>query len=357
MAGDNSTIVPNLGGTSYATPHVTGTVALLQQFANDKVTNVGGIHWGNTFGSGTHNHTAKRHEVMKAVLLNSADKLFGIQGSLRDVERRDGSSWFDTPAASNPAISLDLEFGAGHLNAQRALWQFENGEWDPFAPIPSIGWDFGETGGPGTILRYPFDQSLQPGAFISVTLAWDRFVDKTGSSTSFSPGDIFFGAGMNDLDIYLMPAGWVDFNEAITGLYSVSANDNVEHFFGQIPSAGDYEIVVNHFPGERETDQHFALAWWYGVGPLPFLPGDFNEDGNVDGRDFLAWQRGESPNPLSTGDLADWQNNYGTGSLVAEAVAVPGPSCVVLLLGLALPWLARRGEPGVKEIGVTDVSH
>jgi hypothetical protein len=35
-------------------------------------------------------------------------------------------------------------------------------------------------------------------------------------------------------------------------------------------------------------------------------PGDFDGDGNVDGRDFLAWQR--NPN---IGNLADWQANYG----------------------------------------------
>ena len=63
-------------------------------------------------------------------------------------------------------------------------------------------------------------------------------------------------------------------------------------------------------------------------------PGDFDEDGDVDGRDFLAWQRGESPDPLSAGDLEDWQTNYGTGGLTATT-AVPEPASLVLV-GLAL---------------------
>ena len=51
------------------------------------------------------------------------------------------------------------------------------------------------------------------------------------------------------------------------------------------------------------------------------LPGDFNGDGVVNGRDFLAWQRGNSPSPVSSGDLASWQANYGTGvALVATVV-------------------------------------
>jgi hypothetical protein len=57
-------------------------------------------------------------------------------------------------------------------------------------------------------------------------------------------------------------------------------------------------------------------------------PGDFDSDGDVDGRDFLVWQR----NP-SVGDLADWQSNYGAGTLAA-ATSVPEPA------GLAIVSLA-----------------
>jgi hypothetical protein len=51
--------------------------------------------------------------------------------------------------------------------------------------------------------------------------------------------------------------------------------------------------------------------------------GDFDGDGDVDGRDFLRWQRGGSPNPLSASDLALWKATYGmTGLLLAESTAV-----------------------------------
>jgi hypothetical protein len=59
--------------------------------------------------------------------------------------------------------------------------------------------------------------------------------------------------------------------------------------------------------------------------------GDFDNDGDVDGRDFLVWQRGDSPSPLSAGDLAEWQNAYGMGGL--SAVSVPEPTSIVLLFG------------------------
>ena len=70
--------------------------------------------------------------------------------------------------------------------------------------------------------------------------------------------------------------------------------------------------------------------------------GDFDSDGDVDGRDFLLWQRGNSPNPLSAGDLADWQGNYGAGPLTAASVAVPEPSACALLIGVAFLGLLRR---------------
>ncbi len=57
--------------------------------------------------------------------------------------------------------------------------------------------------------------------------------------------------------------------------------------------------------------------------------GDFDYDGDVDGRDFLAWQRGRSPLPLSASDLATWQGDY--SSPFTANIAVPEPSGVILL--------------------------
>jgi hypothetical protein len=66
-----------------------------------------------------------------------------------------------------------------------------------------------------------------------------------------------------------------------------------------------------------------------GTGPTA-KPGDFDLDGDVDGRDFLVWQRGGSPNPRSAADLALWKTNFGTA--VAAAGAVPEPGSLVLAL-------------------------
>jgi hypothetical protein len=72
------------------------------------------------------------------------------------------------------------------------------------------------------------------------------------------------------------------------------------------------------------------------------LPGDFDHNGGVDGRDFLAWQRGSSPNPLSATDLADWQANYGTAGLIADLATAPEPETILMLLASTAGMLIRR---------------
>jgi fibronectin-binding autotransporter adhesin len=73
--------------------------------------------------------------------------------------------------------------------------------------------------------------------------------------------------------------------------------------------------------------------------PPPFTPGDFDQDGDVDGRDLLVWQRN-----TSVGNLADWQTNYGfgTGPLTADTTAVPEPTGIVLVAMAGLFVAARR---------------
>ncbi|TWU27401.1 virginiamycin B lyase family protein [Bythopirellula polymerisocia] len=75
--------------------------------------------------------------------------------------------------------------------------------------------------------------------------------------------------------------------------------------------------------------------------------GDFDLDGDIDGRDFLVWQRGGSPNPFSSGDLALWQTEYNGGLLAATSVAVPEPASWVLLLAAAC-LLLRIGKRGIE---------
>ncbi len=57
------------------------------------------------------------------------------------------------------------------------------------------------------------------------------------------------------------------------------------------------------------------------------IPGDFDQDGDVDGRDFLVWQRN-----TSVGSLSAWQANYGMPGGLAASTSVPEPSAWIIAL-------------------------
>jgi hypothetical protein len=143
---------------------------------------------------------------------------------------------------------------------------------------------------------------------------------------------------INDLDLYVLPRG------ATSELQAIWRSEQdympLEHLFVPINTAGEYEIWVRQFDDDLGGGQEYTIAWWT-EGTGTSVTGDFDGDGDVDGRDFLAWQRGSSPTPLSASDLADWQANFGTGALAATT-AVPEPSCLALLLPLAALLLRRR---------------
>ncbi len=74
--------------------------------------------------------------------------------------------------------------------------------------------------------------------------------------------------------------------------------------------------------------------------------GDFDLDGDVDGRDYIVWQRGFGSQFDST-DLGHWQTNYGFTNmpLLASGTAVPEPAALtMILLGLAGLSVRRRGS-------------
>jgi hypothetical protein len=102
-----------------------------------------------------------------------------------------------------------------------------------------------------------------------------------------------------------------------------------------------------------------------GAPNLFYEDGDFDLDGDVDGRDFLTWQRnfgygdglalGGNVTALRTDgdtngdwkvdglDLVDWQANYGAGSsLLANVAAVPEPMAVVIMMPVVCCLITHR---------------
>ncbi len=243
-------------GSSFAAPHAAGTVALLQEYG-DRQLQRQASRWSLD---------SRRHEVMKAVLLNAADKIQdrgnGLrQGMSRTVLDKDSKTWLDSDAYRDRQVPLHGDMGTGHLNAFRAYEQFRGGQWSPQAPVAPIGWDYRsvET---SDHRDYIIDSPLPAGSFVAATLAWNREVELNDANDNnlYDAGETFRDGGLNDLNLYLMPADADNTDESVWS--SVSEVDSVEHIFHRIPETGRYKLRVEYRHQANEPTQPFALAWW-----------------------------------------------------------------------------------------------
>jgi hypothetical protein len=239
-------------GTSFAAPQITATVALLQEFV-DRQLRTKQANWSLD---------ARRHQVMKAILLNSAEKIkdsgdglrLGMTRTLIDKQNQD---WLVTDAYKDAKIPLDAQMGAGHLNAFRAYQQLNGGEWKPDAPVPSIGWDYG-TVNANSSREYTLQNGLKQNSFVAITLIWNRLVELNDKDNNqqYDIEETFEDKGLNNLDVYL-----VKDNEVVV-CDSVSEVDSVEHIFCPVPTNGNYKIRVQFKKQVNEATQPYALAWW-----------------------------------------------------------------------------------------------
>jgi hypothetical protein len=244
-------------GTSFAAPQVTGTVALLQEFG-DRQLRKKASGWTTA---------ARRHEVMKAVLLNAAEKIKdkgdGLHlGMTRTLINKQNQDWLDSEAYKNPKIPLDDQMGAGHLNAFRAYQQFSAGQWNSSSKVPVMGWDYHQVNANNAV-EYLLDKPLQKQGFVSITLVWNRLVElgDKNKNGQFDGGEVFLNRGLNNLDLYLVKADAKNAQEGIV-CSSVSFADSVEHIFCPVPATGKYKIRVQFKQQVNEPIQSYALAWW-----------------------------------------------------------------------------------------------
>ena len=246
--------INQVSGTSFAAPHVTATVALLQEFSEQQL-RTSQSNWSLD---------ARRHEVMKAILMNATDKIKDYGNGLRlkmsrTVLRKDQRIWLQSDAYKNSAIPVDIQMGTGQLNAFRAYQQFKAGQWKSDSLVPTIGWDYGSVKAQ-RYQDYAIQQPLAKNSFISITLVWDRWVELEDRNRNqrYDIGENFRDRGLNNLDLFLVSAD----EEEKTYCASVSRVDSIEHIFCQIPESGHYKIRVEYRQAFNVQEQAYALAWW-----------------------------------------------------------------------------------------------
>jgi hypothetical protein len=234
-----------LGGTSFAAPSVAGGAALLYDVAYS-------LFAGNA--------DARDARVMKAVLMNSADKTFGWNNA--QIPHPNGNGGVLTTQG------LDNRVGAGRMNLNTAYDQFLNGTTDiagtatgELGVVDDIGWDFGQVVS-GTTNDYFFSSSLIDGSMLTATLTWfhDRRINSSNS---------VFDDSFDDLNLEL----WSVVDGIPSSLVSESSSlyNESEHFSFALPVTGDYALRVRWFREvfDRVADanqERYGLAWSVGPG-------------------------------------------------------------------------------------------
>jgi hypothetical protein len=234
-----------LGGTSSAAPIVAGSAALLYDAA---------------YSVFADNSNARDARVVKAALMNSADKTLGWNNGQ--------AAHFNGLGGVLTTQGLDNRVGTGRLNLATAYDQYLTGTTDVagvfggnLGLVSEIGWDFGQVVS-GTTNDYFFESPLDAGSMFTATLTWFRDRRINDSNTVFD--DSF-----DDLNLEL----WSVEDGTLTSLISESASlyNESEHFSFMLPAAGDYALRVRWFKEvfDRVADadqENYGLAWWAGAG-------------------------------------------------------------------------------------------
>ena len=285
---------PTGNWSSFSTQIVAGTIGLLVQKAKQDPNLSPAIspNAGNC--------------VIKAILLNSADKLpFWHKGRLQTDD--------------DHTVPLDYIQGAGLLNAVGAYRHLTSGPNEP-GDVSTTGWDLNQLySSPELENVYKITLAEPADKFITTTVVWNKHFDRT---YPFEPAP--------EKDSNLRLEVWaVDPNNPGNDYlldYSDSNVDNVEHIYIPAdPNYSNYEIILfmneNDDPREIAIEQSYGLAWnisdkkdtdnifWYDLNadgivnqsdfailvnnifnstksPDGYLLGDINADGAIDIKDF-----------------------------------------------------------------------
>lgn len=239
----NSVSYYGIAGTSFAAPLVAAGAALIDGTAK-------------TLFDPSITNAATRSEVIKAVLMNSADKLPGWDNGQQIMA-----------GIMTTTQALDWAMGAGRLNLNEAFSQYTTSamittgtgvsQTGFTASIQSVGWGFG-TASIGGHNDYQFLSGLLGGQEISVTLAWMR-------DRIWNPGIAdYVDVAQAELDLMIYRITGEGDEQLIA--QSISPVSTVQHLNFQIGDPGTYGIRVGYSSNlfdlsGVQTMQDYGLAW------------------------------------------------------------------------------------------------
>lgn len=273
----NDRVAGAASGTSFATPHVTGVAAVLYGIAANSGYSVlipdgSGSYTFYVAPSATERGTtwSTDHKVIKAIIMNSADKIAGL-----DINGIAQSSWqpgqvITTDGVTNAVVPLNYAVGTGSVNAQESVLQYSetgNRFWD-LNQLQITDSHYYYTFGTGKFISTDPTQPLLTN--LTATLVWDRHVDFTvnenvdDTTTGEASKDV-----LSNLDLILQkqvsPGVWQDV------YMSAGTLDNVEHIYLTDLSASDiYRLdVYGEYIAEPALGEQYALAVSWAPVPEP----------------------------------------------------------------------------------------
>ncbi|QDS98181.1 SGNH/GDSL hydrolase family protein [Adhaeretor mobilis] len=219
------------------------------------------------------------------------------------------------------------------------------------ADIATGGWSMRATLRVDDVIANGYDESLSPAPGLHVRLVEEEHwmylflsTDSSGNPIAQLKG----GAGLANVsdEIPISGSGYHTYemrSQPMTTLadFYIDGTKVISDF--EIGNTVDYGNRIDW--GSASTGADGAGYWnsvQFTTAPgSEFVPGDFDDDDDVDGADFLVWQRdlGDDPSMLS------WETNYGfAAGASAGAMTVPEPSGFVLLILTGLGCLAFRKQ-------------
>ena len=242
----------SLAGTSFAAPLVAGGVALLDSVAHTAI------------GFAGVSNAATQSVVIKAVLMNSADKLPG---------------WDNGQQMMNGVITttqaLDWAMGAGRMNLNAAFSQYTTSAYVTTTQgisstgfniaVGNVGWGYG-TALLGMGNNYHLANELFAGQQVAVTLDWLR--SRAWNDTLHDYVDL--AQAELDLMVYRMITGGADQLVA----QSVSPVSTTQELFFNLQDSGNYFIHIGYSTNLFDlsgnyASQNYGIAWSVSDVPEP----------------------------------------------------------------------------------------